>query len=385
MKIRKIKFSINVLFMCLLAIGACEKSSEDILPDVEKQSEETTVEYNWQEIAEQAQESLIHEYWNSSQDYINQDNGDHIGFNYWWNAHGLDVLVDGYIRSEDPKYLTRMAKLLEGVRKRNGGGMWNTFYDDMEWMALACLRAYSVSGDELYKETARELWGYIKVGWSDINHGGIAWASGSPNSKNACSNAPAAILAARLYQLDGILEDLEWAKRIYQWQKKYLVDPSRGVVWDGYGNYNEANIYTYNQGTYIGASLELYKVTGEEEYLKEAIRTANYVINDKDKFSPSGILKGENSGDGGLFKGIFIRYLAQLTSNPDLEEFTRETYLRYIDKNAKSLWSKATLKPETLFGHTWTSLPSSSIIDSSIHLSAVMMLEARSYLSNWYQ
>ncbi|MGS2738221.1 glycoside hydrolase family 76 protein [Sinomicrobium sp. M5D2P17] len=369
-------------FIPMVVITACKGTSDgDMIPEESKAEQEET--FDWNEIAEESQKSLMREYW-SSQHYFNQDNDGHIGFNYWWNAHGMDVLVDAYLRSGNEEYLSRIDMLLEGCRARNGDTMWNTFYDDMEWMALACLRVYEASGNSRYKEIAKELWGYIKEGWSDIHHGGIAWASGSPNSKNACSNAPAAILAARLFQLDGIPEDLEWAKRIYTWFKEHLVDPSRGVVWDGYGNHNENNIYTYNQGTYIGASLELYEITKEESYLTEAVRNANYIINDRQKFSPKGILKGENTGDGGLFKGIFMRYFVELTKEPDLDDFTRETYLKYTDKNAVSLWTTATLMPDVLFGHTWAAMSSGQTMDCSVHLSGVMLLELRGTLSGWY-
>ncbi|QDH81225.1 glycosyl hydrolase family 76 [Echinicola soli] len=355
-------------------LAACTGAEEEPAAPGEQQDKEE--EIDWMSIADRSQESLLREYW-SDQHYFTQNNGEHIGFNYWWNAHALDVWVDAYLRTGDVEYTELMDQLLAGCRRKNGDTMWNTFYDDMEWMALACLRAYDATGEEKYKTLSRMLWDEIKVGWSDINHGGIAWASGSPGSKNACSNAPAVILAARLYQEDRRQEDLDWALKIYQWQKKYLVDPARGVVWDGYGNFNENNIYTYNQGTYLGASLELFEILGEESYMREAIRTANYVVHDRDRFSPEGILRGENSGDGGLFKGIFIRYLTQLALAPALDGMTRASYLHYLDDNARSLWTTATLKPDILFGHTWRGVPDGKTIDCSIHLSAVMMLEAR--------
>ena len=97
--------------------------------------------------------------------------------------------------------------------------MWNGFFDDMEWMGLDCLRADAVWGDELeqrWKTGAIQLWDWIKVGWNDKHGGGIQWNDASPESKNACSNAPAAILAARLYNLTQDEEYLDWAKKILQ-------------------------------------------------------------------------------------------------------------------------------------------------------------------------
>jgi predicted alpha-1,6-mannanase (GH76 family) len=344
------------LFM-FVSVASCNKKSSSnpdpvtppVIPPIS-----TTV--SWAEVADNAQAALTTQYWSVTNRYFYQNNDGNSGFNYWWNAHALDVLVDGYNRTHNSKYLTQMQNLMAGVKAKNNNTMQNTFYDDMEWMSLAALRAYAATNDVFYKTTAVQLWEWIKPGWTTVNNGGIMWASGSPNSKNACSNAPAAIIAARMYQLDKNPDDLAWAKKIYDWQKTYLIDATRGLVWDGYGNKNEGNIYTYNQGTYIGAGVELYKITKEIAYRDEAVRNADYIIGNQLKFSPNGILKGENTGDGGLFKGIFIRYLSQLIIYGDLD-------------------NKATRKPEYVFGPDWVTLPSGNVSDCSVHLSGLMLFE----------
>lgn len=372
----------SILFISLtFAVSSCEKS--DVVDNKNEQEnvEDKVEKTDFAAAANLAQESLQVQYWSTSQNYYNQDNQGHIGFNYWWNAHALDVLVDGYNRTKDPKYLTQMTALVEGMKKKNGNTYWNTFYDDMEWMALSCLRAYDATGDIFYKNLAIQLWGWIKLGWSDVNHGGIAWATGSPNSKNACSNGPAAIIAARLYQLDKNPDDLAWAIKIYTWLKTYLVHPQLGLVWDGYGNKDFGMILTYNQGTYIGAALELYLITGEKSYMNDILKNVNYILTDKEKFSPFGILRGENTGDGGLFKGIFIRYLSQLIMRGNLSTANRNNYANYIKINAESLINRATEMPEGIFGHDWRNKPLVKKVDSSVHLSGLMLLETADELT----
>lgn len=335
-----------------------------------------TVLVDWAKAAEQSQLALDAQFYNTTNNYYNQNNDGHTGFNYWWNAHALDVLIDGYNRTKDAKYLIKIDNLLAGCYVKNGNTYWNTFYDDMEWWALACLRAYDATKDEKYKTMARQYWTWIKAGWSDIKNGGIAWASGSKDSKNACSNAPAVIIAAKLYQLDKNPDDLVWAKKIYTWLKNYVVEPARGLVWDAHGNTKEENIYTYNQGTWVGAGLELYKITNEQSYLNDAMRNVNYVMNDQVKFSPKEVLKGENTGDGGLFKGIFIRYMAQLVLRDVLDDYTRQLYVKYLKNNGQSLYTKATRAPENTFGADWISKPNSTVSDSSVQLSGIMLFEA---------
>ncbi|MEI4878463.1 glycoside hydrolase family 76 protein, partial [Klebsiella pneumoniae] len=69
--------------------------------------------------------------------------------------------------------------------------------------------------------------------------------------------------------------------------------------------------FTYNQGVYIGAAVELYRVTQDRSYLDEAWKTAAYV--EQQMTSPAtGMLPSEGDGDGALFKGILVRYLLEL-------------------------------------------------------------------------
>lgn len=340
------------------------------------QPEPKPVVYDYAKGADSAQKALNTQFWSVNEKYYNQNNDGHTGFNYWWNAHALDVLVDGYNRTKDAAYTDKMDALLDGMYKKNGNKWTNNFYDDMEWMALACLRAYDATNDAKYKTLAESLWTSIKGGWTTVNGGGIMWEKNSPASKNACSNGPAIILAVRLYKLNNKPDDLDWAKKIYNWQRANLVEAARGIVWDGFGNFNEGMVLTYNQGTWLGGALELYSITGDVQMRKDAIRNANYVMNDLTKFSPNSVLKGENTGDGGLFKGIFIRYFSQLIQLGNLDAYTQSQYLQYLKKNGESLLGKATLLPDFVFQPNWSAMPTTNKLDCSVQLSGIMLLEA---------
>lgn len=115
---------------------------------------------------------------------------------------------------------------------------------------------------------------------SDDLGGGIWWRKDNP-SKNTPSNMPAAILAARLYKKFSNPGDLQWAKDIYHWQKSVLYDASSGWVYDNIDKNSTKNTswkFTYNQGTFLGAALELYKATGSSGYLGDAIKAADYAV-----------------------------------------------------------------------------------------------------------
>lgn len=337
---------------------------------------------DWGIVAEDLQKQTYSIYLTSNGTF-RQDNTGNEGFNYWWNAHMLDVLVDGYQRTGDESYVPKMKALLNGIETRNGGGFQNVYIDDMEWLGIACLRAYELTGDERYKEVADFLWEEIKKGWNDTHGGGIAWKTDMPDSKNACSNGPAAILALYLYEIDGNAEDLEWAKDIYHWLKETLVDPSTGLVWDninyhdGVAVTNRDWIFTYNVGTYIGAANLLHQATGDAAYLDDAVKSSNSVISSA-TLKSGRVLKNEGQGDGGLFKGILVRYFTQLTLNPDLPAAKHEEYKEFIRLNSEILYEHG-LTSSKLAGPNWNDEPSGRV-DLSTQLSAVMLMEARALL-----
>ena len=312
--------------------------------------------------------------------YLPQNNASNAGFNYWWQAHLYDALLDGYARTGSADYLTRLGQAYAAAKVQNGNTYLNEFYDDMEWHALALLRAYDLTQNAAYKATAQQLWTDIKAGWNPAL-GGISWKKSQRDYRNTPANAPAVMIAARLYQLDHNPDDLAWAQKIYAWQKANLVDPTTGTVWDGVNRLGDGQVdrawqFSYCQGVYIGAGLALYQATNQPVYLQDAVRTASTNVNDA-QLAPGGILKDEGGGDGGLFKGIFVRYLTQLAKAGDTPAAAKTAYVNFLKNNALSLWQRGTLRPPTLFNTTWTSPPAAgAAVDGSTQLSGVMLLEA---------
>jgi predicted alpha-1,6-mannanase (GH76 family) len=289
--------------------------------------------------------------------------------------------VDAYLRtSKDASIKSQMDAFLTGVKAKNGNTWLNFYYDDMEWMALACLRAYNATNDVAYKDVVDILWSDIKNGWSTDLGGGIWWRKDN-GEKGACSNMPAAILAARLYQQFNRAEDLQWAQQIYTWQKNVLYESSTGLVYNDIkadGNKNTNWKFTYNQGTFIGAALELYKITGSSSYLTDALKATDYTLN-SGFLTSNGLLKDEGGGDGGLFKGVFVRYFTRLIVEGNLESGKKTTYLNFMINNAQNLWSKGTNKDLVLFGSAWDKKPGNSV-DFTIQLSGIMLFEAMAEL-----
>ena len=150
------------------------------------------------------------------------------------------------------------------------------FYDDNDWLAIDFCDLYALTKNKKYLEKAQTLYNYIYSGWDDVLGGGIYWCEQKKTSKNTCSNAPAAVLCMKLYNLTKDNTYLEQAKKTYDWTKNSLRDPEDFVYWDNVrldGSVDKAK-YTYNSGQMIQAGVLLYQQSGDKAYLKDAQETA---------------------------------------------------------------------------------------------------------------
>ena len=365
---------IIMCLVCVAVLSSCEEDYNNIVVTDNRYA------IDWNAAADSSSTGLISIFWNATSNYFNYT-ATGTEFHYWPQAHGLDVLLDAYERTKDESYKSYFDKWFTGVKAKNGNTFLNHFYDDMQWNALSMLRAYNATDDEKYKTATIVLWEDIKTGWNDKGGGGIAWNKGELNSKNACSNGPACILAARLYQQFNDADDLEWATKIYNWEKEVLFNPSNGAIYD---NLNASTgvisnyISTYNQGTFIGSAVELYKITGERTYLNDAVKAANYTIN---KLTANRILNTEGNADLALFKGIFVRYFTQLIQTPGLDAATKKRFVLFLKYNANELWYTGTNKQYVVFKSDWKSAPYFlSETELNAQLSGSMLIEAAALL-----
>lgn len=372
---------LTVLQLCAVLAQGCGGSLDPDVPEEKGKTEETT---DWNDAAEKAAQSLILHYWNSGKGYFNFDkdkaDGPDKDWSYWPEAHAMDIIVDGFIRTGGANsYKYYYDKWYEGVKQKSGGSYYNNYYDDMEWICLTMIRLYETSREAKYLDTAKDLWNDIKTGWNtQYAGGGVAWKKDQPWSKNACSNGPAGIIAARLYEIGKDTADLEWARKIFDWEYDHLYEPSQGRIYDNVdGRTGTVTnwVFTYNQGTFMGLAHELYKHTGERSYLNIAAKAASFTISN-DSMVREGILKDEGTGDGGLFKGVFIRYFVKLALDGNLSDGDRKKFSRFLDNNAKALWKNGTADPEDpVFGCDWSR--SDSATDLGTQVSGCALLEAR--------
>jgi len=366
---------------------------------VENASQPHFYKVNWAAAVDSSTTSFVNRYYNTTRNCFNNTyDGQVADFDYWPEAHGLDVLVDAYLRTGDTDYGDKIYKWYEGVRIKNWySNNWeNEYYDDMGWHGLAHMRAFEATNDTRYENSARNLWNWITDGWSDYENGGIQWRKGADAEsigKGIPANGPAAIIAARRAQKypDEVVKgftDLEWAIRIYDWMKYNRTILSSGRVFENINNTN--NDYAYDVGTYLGAAIELYNITGDKTYWNDALRITDYHI----KYNINkayGVMRdyGEQTGENGgghdcnLFKGIFVRYFTILIQHPDLSSQDRARYVAFLTNNANYLWQTGTQKyPDIKFSPTWWQIPGEAVVwgDLRAATSAATTIEAMALL-----
>jgi len=330
----------------------------------------------WSDRAELAQRSLDH-YFAAPGDQLFHnwhplEPGDDDVFNYWWLAHAMDVRIDAHRRTSDPARLDQAAGILAGIRRRNGGALFNDYFDDMLWLALATLRLAEATGSAGLRRDAVVLWQHVlDHGWNEHEGGGIAWRVQQPYYKNTPANAPFVILSARLHRVTGEDRYLEWGVRVMDWLEGALVRPD-GFVEDGVNRQQDHAIdvdwrFTYNQGLYVGACVELAQRLGRDDYLDRAERTATTAIAE---LSSGGVFAREgDGGDEGLFKGVYYRYahlLLEVRDVPDVREF--------LFGSTERLWKNCLSDGLLRAGQDWNRPPEPKV-SLSAQLSAVMATE----------
>lgn len=155
------------------------------------------------------------------------------------------------------------------------------YYDDNQWLILGFMEAYDLTGDDFFLKWARRVNRFSLSGWDGKLGGGIYWKV-DHQSKNTCSNAPAAAAAMRLFMTGGAEDKAmqDWAMRIRGWVNATLRDPSDSLYWDHVrmDGAVDRRKYTYNTALMIRADVLLYESTRDDLYLAAARRAADAAI-----------------------------------------------------------------------------------------------------------
>lgn len=230
-------------------------------------------------------------------------------------------------------------------------GKSDRYYDDNVWLALDFCESYMLTGKHKYLKKSIEIWQFVLSGWDDQLGGGIYWCEQKRHSKNTCSNAPASVLAFKLYEATKDSSYFNWGLRIYNWTKINLQDSTDCLYFDNKNLTGKIGRqkYTYNSGQMLQAAALIYKLTGNIAYLDEAQHIAKSAINHfTEEFTTSegkGIRLFKNTGNwfnAILFRGYIELY--QLDRNAQ--------YISIFRDNMDQLWNHVCDK-NGLFSKDW--------------------------------
>ena len=283
---------------------------------------------------------------------------------FWGKAEMMETILDAYETTGKQEYRSMFEEVYERFVSypagwgQTGNGQdwrWNEFNDDIAWAVLASLRAYQMFGQHPnsginYLTIAKNNydWMYSRA---MLSSGMLRWKqtpAGNQGS-NSCINGPAEIAACYMAIATGDDSYNEKAKNLYALQRQYLYEPSTGKVFDSgswsNGVFTVGNrwVSTYNQGTFLGAALMLYRRYGTAQYLSDAHKIVEWTR--ADLCNASGVVRVCGSGDDLQgFKGILMRYLRRYIVDlalPDKVEWMQRNAMHaYNNRNSAGvIWT----------------------------------------------
>ena len=203
------------------------------------------------------------------------------------------------------------------------------------------------------------------------------------DGKMACINFPTVVAALTLYnnvpegrpestgqipECQSKRQYLAKGKEIYEWGVENLLDQKTGRVADSRHGKGAPNwkAHVYNQATFIGASVLLYKATGEKRYLDHALLAADYTFNEMS--SAEHILPFEHGIEQGIYTAIFAQYIAML-----VYDCGQTQYLPYLHRNICSGWSNRD-EVRGICGGEYTQALSTDVVVDSYSASGIPAL-----------
>jgi len=214
-----------------------------------------------------------------------------------------------------------------------------SYYDDNEWVGIELARIYELGHEAFALQQAKQIMAFVMGAWQTTGAngkplpcpGGVPFSnSSSNNSRNTVTDGPGAELALQLYKITGEAQYLQFGQMAYGWVRQCLLG-SEGLYADHIQNNGEVEpmVWSYNQGSMIGAGAMLYQATGNAAYLYEARQTAKAA---QAHFSLE-TLELENP----FFVSVYYRnllYLDAITHDPPGRKAVQE-YVNYAWQNLR--------------------------------------------------
>jgi hypothetical protein len=211
----------------------------------------------------------------------------------------------------------------------SSAGKDSRFYDDNQWIAIACIDAFKRTKDKTYLDKAEEIYTFMMTGYDQLAGGGLYWKEDEKNTKNTCSNGPGILIALQLYKITKKKVYLTTGIQLYDWTKKNL-RAENGIYWDAIKIPSmkiDSAQYTYNTGTMLESNVLLHEITKDKKYLTEALTIA--------KAAERHFYKNGKLPDHYWFNVVLLRgYEALYRIDQDKSKF------RFIIEDSERIWKE---------------------------------------------
>ena len=154
----------------------------------------------------------------------------------WVGALEIQLAEDAYERTRSGAHAQLVRDLTTTFLNKEGthwsGDKWN---DDIQWMMIACIRGYRITGNAALLNTTVSAWNMVyDRGWDATYDGGI-WENMDnvpAGGKCSLSNWPMIIAGTDIYQSTRDAAILAKCRAIYAWGRAHLFDSKTGRVYE---------------------------------------------------------------------------------------------------------------------------------------------------------
>jgi len=261
----------------------------------------------------------------------------------WSEGYLITEAEDAYFQKRDATRYGQVVQLLNDfLGKYTSDWTSDTWDDDLEWMILAFVRGYEITGNTTYLTAAENNWNAVySRGWDSDLGGGIWENKANDSSKCVLSNAPFVIEGVELYRATGTASYLTTSEQVYEWERHALFNYTTSNNANGVPGQGGECIQTatgldvsdniYNMGLIVNAANELYWATGGgSEYSNDAQLAASHVM------SKWPTLNADYPANGYFSADHFIRGLASFAT----ESNQWGAYGTYLQNNANASWNE---------------------------------------------
>ncbi|EJD35457.1 hypothetical protein AURDEDRAFT_175483 [Auricularia subglabra TFB-10046 SS5] len=331
--------------------------------------------------------------------HIAQEAIDNLRKDWWKDAGKLDFgwgtgTTLGALPYKDMVASTKnnrdfVKKALNAAKKHNKNFDPYSYNDDAMWWGTTAFYAYRAYGDKEFLQYSKDVWNWVrksqitdaeaKAGKSSVRPtkfsskcndksiaGAVFWRSESSDRKdmsvNVITTSLFQTLSAYLAEESGEKKYVDAAKKAYTFITMVLFKKSPNIPMDGMNTVTckQNNwIFSYNTGKFVEGAVILSKVTKDDKYKKQALKTivdaVTKVKNWQDK--EGHITEGQDGdptkgGDGRQFKSIYVRSLTEVARREYKNSGLRKLLKRYININYKTVLDKGT-NHKGYYGVVW--------------------------------